>query len=74
MTLPERVEKLAWDTVSQSKTMTQIRLDSVNVIDPPLMTPKTDGLRVGGCIVLEYLRKGYAASVPEAGREHDDGR
>ena len=74
MALPHHVKELAAATVSRNETMQQIRLVAVNTIDAPLSTPKTGGLRVGSRAMLDYLWKGNAVPVPEAGRECDDGR
>lgn len=72
MALSQHVKNLAASSVSQNETMRKIRLASVNTIDTPMPTP--DALRVGGCALLDYLWKSYAAPEAEAGRERDDGR
>jgi hypothetical protein len=74
MALPLHVKNLAADAVTQSETMKQVRLVSVHQIDAPLLTPKADARRVGGCALLEYLWRGNEVSVTKDGWERDDGR
>jgi hypothetical protein len=74
MAFLQHVKNLAEDAVTQSETMKQIRLVSVHQIDAPLLTPKADTRRVGGCALLEYLWKGNEVAVTKDGWERDDGR
>jgi hypothetical protein len=74
MALPQHIKKLASDAVSEGETIRQIRLVSVNQIDAPLLTPKADTRRVGGCALLEYLWSGNGLATPHDRQERDDGR
>jgi hypothetical protein len=74
MALPQHVKGLAADAVTQSETVRQIRLLSVNTIDAPLLTPNRGPLRVGGSARLDFLWKGDAVAVARDGMEREDGR
>jgi hypothetical protein len=70
----ERARRQALDAVSQSETMRQIRLVSVNTIDAPLLTPKGESLRVSGNERIAYLWRGHVSTATKDERERDDGR
>ena len=74
MALSQHIKQMAEDAVSQGETMRQIRLIAVNHIDAPLLTPKSDVRRVGGCAFMECLWRGNAAAATKNEQERDDGR
>ena len=74
MALPHHVKQMAADAVSQCETMRQIRLVSASHIDAPLLTPKSDMRRVGGCAFMECLWRGNAVAATNDAQERDNGR